>query len=96
MWLICGVSSQEKATAFQEKSPHSAFLLHLPDGESSCHKAFAFIAGHTSGGAPYGLTWEQAGIDSDLPFEEKVRLYREQISGADILSVNEEDELPFD
>lgn len=57
---------------------------------------FAFIAGHTSGGAPYGLTWEQAGIDSDLPFEEKVRLYREQISGADILSVNEEGELPFD
>lgn len=57
---------------------------------------FAFIAGHISGGAPYGLTWEQAGIDSDLPFEEKVRLYREQISGADILSVNEEDELPFD
>ena len=57
---------------------------------------FAFIAGYTSGGAPYGLTWEQIGIDSDLPFEEKVRVYREQICGEDELSIMEEDELPFD
>ena len=57
---------------------------------------FTFIAGYTSGGAPYGLTWEQVGIDSDLPFEEKVRLYKEQLSGADELPVIEEDELPFD
>ena len=45
VWLICGVSSQEKATAFQEKFPHSAFLLHLPDGESSCHKALLDLPG---------------------------------------------------
>ena len=56
---------------------------------------FAFIAGYTSGGAPYGLTWEQVGIESDLPFEEKVRLYKEQLSGAYELQVIEEDELPF-
>ena len=24
---------------------------------------FYFIAGHTSGGAPYGLTWEQMGLE---------------------------------
>lgn len=43
---------------------------------------FAFIAGYTSGGAPYGVTWEEVGIDSELPFEEKVRLYRVQMSGS--------------
>ncbi|MCR5789589.1 MAG: peptide-methionine (S)-S-oxide reductase MsrA [Lachnospiraceae bacterium] len=36
---------------------------------------FSFIAGYTAGGAPYGVTWEEAGIDSSLAFEEKVRLY---------------------
>ena len=36
---------------------------------------FAFIAGYTSGGAPYGLQWEDVGIPSELPFEVKVALY---------------------
>lgn len=57
---------------------------------------FAFIAGYTSGGAPYGVTWEQVGIDSDLPFEEKVRLYREQLTAQDEMQLEEVDELPFD
>ena len=38
---------------------------------------FSFIAGYTSGGAPYGTTWEEIGIDPMLPFEEKVRIYTE-------------------
>lgn len=38
---------------------------------------FSFIAGYTAGGAPYGVTWEEIGIDRSLPFEEKVRLYNE-------------------
>ena len=35
---------------------------------------FAFIIGYTSGGAPYGVTWEEMGIeeeeltDEELPF----------------------------
>ena len=41
---------------------------------------FAFIAGYTSGGAPYGVRWEDVGISSDLPFEEKVQLYRNHMS----------------
>ena len=41
-----------------------------------CDGRFAFIAGYTSGGAPYGVQWEEVGIDPELPFEEKVRLYR--------------------
>ena len=40
----------------------------------SCDDRFAFIAGYTSGGAPYGTTWEEMGIDPLLPFSEKVSL----------------------
>ena len=57
---------------------------------------FAFIAGYTSGGAPYGVTWEQVGIDSDLPFDEKVWLYREQLTAQSEMQLEEVDELPFD
>ena len=58
---------------------------------------FAFIAGYTPGGVPYGVTWEQVGIDSELPFEEKVRLYRKQMdASAENLIVDDSDELPFD
>lgn len=40
----------------------------------SCDDRLAFIAGYTSGGAPYGTTWEEMGIDPSLPFSEKVSL----------------------
>ena len=56
---------------------------------------FAFIAGYTSGGAPYGVTWKQVGIDSELPFDEKVRLYREQVTTQNEIQLEEADELPF-
>ena len=36
-----------------------------------CDGRFAFIAGYTDGGAPYGVMWEEVGIDPRLPFEEK-------------------------
>jgi len=39
---------------------------------------FAFIAGYTDGGAPFGVMWEEVGIDPGLPFEEKVKLYHMQ------------------
>ena len=58
---------------------------------------FAFIAGYTPGGAPYGVTWEQVGIDSELPFEEKIRLYMNEMDvSAEELSVDDNCELPFD
>ena len=44
-----------------------------------CDGRFAFIAGYTDGGAPYGVMWEEVGIDPGLPFEEKVKLYRMQM-----------------
>ena len=39
-----------------------------------CDDRFSYIAGYTSGGAPYGTTWEEIGIDPSLPFSEKVLL----------------------
>ena len=54
---------------------------------------FAYIAGYTPGGAPYGVTWEEEGIDSNLPFEEKVRLYRKKIENEQ--KENAFDDLPF-
>ena len=58
---------------------------------------FAYIAGYTPGGAPYGVTWEEVGIDSDLPFDEKVQLYMKQMDGsAEALEIDDDDELPFD
>ena len=70
--------------------------LEYEDLYSDMDGTFAFIAGYTSGGAPYGVTWEQVGIDSDLPFDEKVRLYREQLTAQDEMQLEEVDELPFD
>ena len=58
---------------------------------------FAYIAGYTPGGAPYGVRWEAVGIDSELPFEEKVLLYMEQMNDrADMLPLDDAEELPFD
>ena len=58
---------------------------------------FAFIAGYTPGGAPYGVTWEDVGIDSDLSFDEKVRLYKEQMDGSsEALEIDDDDILLFD
>jgi hypothetical protein len=39
--------------------------------EADCDDRFAFIAGWTSGGFPYGITWEEwrAGVGTDGPWE---------------------------
>lgn len=64
---------------------------------SNMDDTFSFIAGYTPGGAPYGVTWEQVGIDSELPFEEKIRLYMNEMDvSAEELSVDDNCELPFD
>ena len=49
--------------------------------DEDCDGRFAFIAGYTDGGAPYGVMWEEVGIDPGLPFEEKVKLYHMQMLG---------------
>ena len=59
----------------KEKKKHEKYETIYED----CDDRFAFIAGYTSGGAHYGTTWEEIGIDPELPFEEKVeRLAIEQ------------------
>lgn len=50
----------------------------MSDFYDDCDDRFAYIVGYTSGGAAYGLQWEDVGIDPDLPFEEKVRLYQSE------------------
>ena len=46
-----------------------------------CDDRFVFIAGYTDGGAPFGVMWEEVGIDPGLSFEEKMRLYHMQMLG---------------
>ena len=53
----------------------------LAELHEDCDDHFAFIAGYTDGGAPFGVMWEEVGIDPGLPFEEKVKLYRKQMLG---------------
>ena len=53
----------------------------IRDRYEDCDDRFAFIAGYTDGGAPFGVMWEEVGIDPGLPFEEKVKLYHMQMLG---------------
>ena len=46
-----------------------------------CGDRFDFIAGYADVVAPYGVIWEEVGIDPGLPFEEKVKLYHMQMLG---------------
>ena len=71
----------------------SVYIDPYPDMDGE----FAYIAGYTSGGAPYGVRWEDVGIDSELPFEEKVQMYMNQMKDrADTLPLDDMEELPFD
>lgn len=53
----------------KQKQPAEDIFFEDMDNE------FAFIAGYTPGGFPYGTTWEELGIDPALPLEEKVKRY---------------------
>ena len=55
---------------------------------------FAFIAGYTPGGFPYGTTWEELGIDPGLSLEEKERLYKADTPTDPEKAINDS-ELPF-
>ena len=50
----------------------------LEDPYPDMNDEFAYIAGYTGWGFPYGVTWKEMGIDQDLPFEEKVKLLEKQ------------------
>ena len=67
---------RQKRMEKQRKEQEKMALMY-----DDCDDTFAFIAGYTDGGAPYGTTWWEAGIDPELPFDEKVRQYMEMICG---------------
>lgn len=67
---------RQKRMERQRKEQEKMVLMY-----DDCDDTFAFIAGYTDGGAPYGTTWWEAGIDPGLPFDEKVRQYMEMICG---------------
>ena len=74
----------------KKKNKESELLL---EQDEFYDEDFAFIAGYTSGGAPYGIRWEEVGIDPDLSLEQKCALYYEEKELNE--SETEEDELPF-
>ena len=87
---VLNVASKKKKKQLKNEA---VYIDPYPDMDGD----FAFIAGYTSGGAPYGMRWEDVGIDSELPFEEKVRLYMDQINDQkDVLPPDDGEELPFD
>ena len=51
---------QRKTKRHRRQKPKEIPLLEQDD-------TFFFIAGYTSGGAPYGVTWEEMGLE---PWEE--------------------------
>lgn len=59
-----------------------------------CDDHFAFIAGYTSGGVPYGTTWEEMGINPELSFEEKIELLTEEDSLSEKEVNNWDNDLP--
>ena len=63
-----GALTPEQATVKrQEAKKQQSFYDRFPDSDDR----FYFIAGYTSGGAPYGVTWEEMGLSPwELPEEE--------------------------
>lgn len=53
-------AKQRKTKGHRRQKPKEIPLLEQDD-------TFFFIAGYTSGGAPYGVTWEEMGLE---PWEE--------------------------
>lgn len=50
---------QEKKQQQREQRKYQEILDHYPDADD----CFYYIAGYTSGGAPYGVTWEEMGME---------------------------------
>ena len=69
---------QQKHLA-KEKKAQQDFLHEDSDD------VFAFIAGYTGGGVPYGITWEELGLEPYASYDELMeaydRLYRQRADG---------------
>ena len=45
---------------------------HVVENNTSQDNAFFYIAGYTSSGAPYGVTWEEMGLEPWQDLEEEL------------------------
>ncbi|NPV91063.1 MAG: hypothetical protein HPY50_09865 [Firmicutes bacterium] len=54
------IGKQKRAEQKKRMKKEHELLNNYPDSDGT----FYFIAGHTSGGAPYGITWEEMEIGS--------------------------------
>lgn len=50
----------------------------LEEFEKDYDEYFAYIVDYTDGGAPYGITWEEEGISTDIPVDERYKLLMEK------------------
>ena len=78
--------SEAARLAERRRKREQQLLNHLVETYADSDDRFAYIAGYTSGGAPYGLTWEDVGIDPELPYDVKVRLYLGEMSDSPFLN----------
>ena len=63
---VKGTIESEKKRRENKKSPEKVDLF--PDSDDT----FYYIAGHTSGGAPFGLTWAEMGLEPYTDVEDGV------------------------
>ncbi|MDO4336744.1 MAG: hypothetical protein Q4C91_01490 [Eubacteriales bacterium] len=61
---------RQKRLAKEKKAQEEQDLLYEDSDD-----VFAFIAGYTSGGAPYGITWDELGLEPYASYEELMEAY---------------------
>ena len=62
---------QKTVVKVKKKKRKSKLKIHE---EITQNDMFFYIAGYTSGGAPYGVTWEEMGLDPYESIEQKVAI----------------------
>lgn len=59
--------AEENTRKLKEQKAISKKLKELEQQLHDSNETFYYIAGYTSGGAPYGITWEEMGLE---PYDE--------------------------
>ena len=65
--------TEEQFAKRPKKTEAEKLALKRENLFSDCDDTFAYIAGYTSGGVPYGTTWEEMGIDPYMDYDDKVK-----------------------
>ncbi len=77
------MGSKSKMKKSRRKKKQNEIEYNLPEADET----FAFIAGYTSGGVPYGVTWEE--------MEEIERKEKEELEKRKSIQCAEDIDLPF-